>query len=204
MSAKTLRIAISGPNASGKTTLANAVSATYQIPVIQEGVAPVFNAQATFNKLRRDRAPVEEVVRARARWIQSFVQWVKDRDAEYARHENFVADRWEADLLDFWLVFMRNEKDVDPLTIQFLKSLTTRAKELDLVVVMPFAAPLAGEKNDVDMMRNSSLTNRLLNSMLTTGIIHNLSNVRVLKIPPTVVSVEDRLGLIEKGLADTR
>lgn len=199
-----MKIAISGPNASGKTTLASALSRKYRIPVIQEGVTPVFNAQATFEKLRRDRAPVEEVLRARTEWIQSFVQWTKDRDAEYERHQDFVADRWEADLLDFWLVFMRNEKDIDPLTIHFVKSLIARSKEFDLVVVTPFAAPLAGEKNDVEMTRNSSLTNRLLNSMLTSGIINNLSNVRVLKIPPTIESVEDRLGLIEKILAEAR
>lgn len=199
-----LKIAISGPNASGKTTLANAIADRYQLPVIAEGVAPVFSAQAILEKLRSDRAPVDEVVQARNAWINSFVQWEKCRETAYARHPGFVADRWEADLLDLWLVFMRNEKNVDPLTMQFAKNLAVRAKELDFVIMMPFVPPLADGKNDVDLPRANSFTNRLLNTMVTAGIIYSIPNLRILKIPPAATTVAERLQLVAQVISAMR
>lgn len=41
-----IRIAISGPNASGKTTLAKAIGGKYGIPVLEEALAPIFDAQS--------------------------------------------------------------------------------------------------------------------------------------------------------------
>ena len=45
MQNNTLRIAISGPNASGKTTLAKAISEKYAIPIIEEDLGVLFGAQ---------------------------------------------------------------------------------------------------------------------------------------------------------------
>lgn len=204
MSDHTLKIAISGPNASGKTTLANAISERYRIPVLEEGVAQIFNSQAVFDKLRHERAPVNELVQAKTAWIDAFSRWTENRALAYEKNPGFVADRWEADLLDFWLVLMRNEKNVDQLTVKFAKNLRARAKMLDLVIVMPFGAPFSREKNDADIARATTLANRLLNTMITTGIIHTLPDVRVLRIPPTVLSVGERLALIEKSLSGAR
>ncbi len=204
LSDNTLKIVISGPNASGKTTLARAISERYNIPVIEEDVAQIFNGQAAFEKLRFERAPLDQLVQAKAAWINSFSRWTEHRSLEYAKHPGFVADRWEADLLDFWLVLMRNEKNVDQLTVQFAKNLQERAKTLDLVIVMPFGAPFTHGKNDADMTRATTLANRLLNTVVTAGIMQSLSDVRILRIPPTMTSVEDRLKLVGKSLSGAK
>ena len=204
MSDNTLKIAISGPNATGKTTLANAISERYRIPVIDEGVSQIFNFQAVFEKLRYERAPINELVQAKRTWINSFSRWVENRSREYEKHPGFVADRWEADLLDFWLVLMRNERNVDQLTTRFVKNLQARAKALDLVIVMPFVVPFTHEKNDAAMTRATTLANRLLNTMVTNGIMQGIPETRVLRIPPAVISLDERLALVDKSLAGTK
>ncbi len=198
------RIVISGPNASGKSTLANAIGEKFQVPVIAEGYVPIIAAKMRYQTLRKDGAPEADVLHAKKAWINAFIRWVKQREAEYEKLPAFVADRWEADLLDMWLVFMRNETDLDPLTLQFVKNLYARAKGMDLVIIMPISAPLPGEKNDADIVRNGTLTNRLLNSMVTTGIILNIPNLRVLKIPSVSMSVDERLALVEKAVSDMK
>jgi len=52
-----LRIAISGPNASGKTTLAKAISEKYAIPIIEENLSVLFGAQKKLDQLHSQSAP---------------------------------------------------------------------------------------------------------------------------------------------------
>lgn len=198
---KKIRIAISGPNASGKTTLAKAVHEKFDLPLIEEGVKPIFEAQFQFNRLRKASAPKEDLAKAKRAWADSFQQWVKDREMMYANHPGFVADRWEADLLDMWLVLFGRERSVDPLTVKLLKNLRSKARTLDLVILMPLSRPLTQENNDVNLQRATSFTNRLLNSVVTTGVIYSTPHLRVLKIPSTPMTTEQRLALVEEAVS---
>lgn len=200
MSSDQLRIAISGPNASGKTTLAQAIGEKYGLPIIEENVVAVYRSRALLEQMYAEQTPAEKVIEAKRNWIGSFIAWIKSREAAYAATPGFVADRWEADLLDFWLVFFGRERNIDHLTAEMLKNLYAKARIMDFAIMMPLAKPFTEDGNDADLHRSTSFTNRLLNSMLTSGIIHTVPNLRVLRIPLEAQSLGERMDLVEKAV----
>jgi hypothetical protein len=200
----TLRIAISGPNASGKTTLAKAISEKYAIPMIEEGLGVLFGAQKKLDQLRSQSAPQEEVKSALGRWQESFFDWAKSREAEYSKNDSFVADRWEADLLDIWLVLMRRQENIDPQTVRLVRHVKAAAARLSFAILMPLAKPLSDVPNDAGLARVSSFSNRLLNSMTTAGIIYSLPNLNVLRMPVGLSSTDDQMKLVESAWSKDR
>lgn len=194
-----LRIAISGPNASGKTTLAKAISEKYAIPMIEEDMGGVFGAQKELDQLRSQSAPQGEIKSALGRWQECFFDWAKSREAEYSRYDSFVADRWEADLLDIWLVLMRRYENIDPQTVRLVRHVKAAAARLSFAVLMPIAKPLSDVPNDAGLVRASSFSNRLLNSMTTAGIIFSLPNLSVLRMPAGASSTDDRIKIVESA-----
>jgi hypothetical protein len=198
---QTLRIAISGPNASGKTTLAKAISEHYAIPVIEEGMGVLFGAQNELKRLSDRSAPQEEIKPALERWQECFTHWARSREAEYSKHSSFVADRWEADLLDIWLVLMRRQDNIDPHTVRLDRYLRQAAAHLSFVILMPLAKPLSDAPNDAGLARASSFSNRLLNSVTTAGLIFTRTKLNVLKMPAGLNSIDDQLDLVERAVS---
>lgn len=204
MPLENIRIVISGPNASGKTTLARAISEKYQVKIIQENLQAIIKARVALHKTIFAQAKENLIKEARKVLINEFMNWLRQRDRDYKRNNAFVADRWEADLLDMWLVFMRNEVDVDDLTGLIVKTMTERAENINLAIIMPLAQPMSLRPNEDSIKRNSTLTNRLLNSMLTKGIIQSLPKMRVLKMPHKDLSVYERLSLVDQFIYEMR
>lgn len=200
MSGEPLRIAISGPNASGKTTLAEAMAERYGLPVIEENVAEIDKSRSLLERLYAEQAPAEKIVEAKRNWIGTFIAWIKSREAAYATTPGFVADRWEADLLDLWLVFFGRERNIDNITAEMVRNLYAKGRIMDIAIMMPLAKPFTEDNNDVDVHRSGTFTNRLLNSMVTNGIIQTVPNLRVLRIPLEAHSLGDRMDLIDKAV----
>lgn len=204
MQNNTLRIAISGPNASGKTTLAKAISEKYAIPMIEEDLGVLFGAQKKLDQLRSQSAPQEEIQSALGRWQESFFDWAQSREAEYSKYDSFVADRWEADLLDIWLVLMRRQENIDSQTVRLVRHVKAAAARLSFAILMPLAKPLSNVPNDAGLVRVSSFSNRLLNSMTTAGIIFSLPNLNVLRMPVGVSSTDDQIKIVESAQSKDR
>ncbi|MEI6239099.1 MAG: hypothetical protein WCR51_01800 [Planctomycetia bacterium] len=199
-----LRIAISGPNASGKTTLAKAISKKFAIPMIEEDLGVLFGAQKKLDQLRSQSAPQEEVKSALGRWQECFFEWAKSREAAYSKYDSFVADRWEADLLDIWLVLMRRLENIDPQTVRLVRHLKAVAARMSFAILMPIAKPLSDVPNDAGLVRVASFSNRLLNSMTTAGIIFSLPNLNVLRMPAGLSSTDDQIKIVESAWSKDR
>jgi hypothetical protein len=196
-----IRLAVTGPNASGKTTLARAIAEKYSIPFLGEDINSVFGAQMDFYRLRRENRPQGDVDAAMEKWKNSFFEWAVKREQAYAMHESFVADRWEVDLLDTWLVLMRTQEGTDRGALALIQFLRRSAARLHFAILTPFEKPLGGSSNKEGLGRALGFSNRLLNSMVTTGIVHSVKNLRVLRIPEGPLPLDARLDLVDRALA---
>lgn len=184
-----MRVAISGPNASGKTTLSQALAERFDTPVLSENVQPLFKARSQLQRLQKEGAHADALMDARKACARSFLQWMADREAHLVANTACIADRWGADILDMWLIFFGRESWADRITKRLIQSMYRQAEALDLVIIMPFAEPFIGAKNEQGMQRASQFSNRYLNSMLTRGIISSIPNLKVLRLP---VKPDDR------------
>ena len=201
-SSDNLKIAISGPNASGKTSLAKALGDRLNLPVIKEEVSAIYQAKGLLNKMHKDEASRKEIIGAERQWINSFFEWAQDRERKYDENDRFVADRWEADLLDIWLVYFGREPNVDRSTAELLKILHQRAKMFDLVIIMPFSKPFTNTNNDENLVRQQSFTMRLLNNVTTRGIVATTPNLKILNIPNRPLSIDQRVDFVEKTIRE--
>ncbi len=204
MAKKNLRIVVSGPPGSGKTTLVNALAARLELSVVAEDVLPVVYAEHLYRRVLRDAGSVKDDIRAaKIRWIQSFFAWTSKRSDEYAKHDRLIADRWEADLLDYWLVSFGKEKSgFDELTSKLLEDMQRKSRLLDFAIIIPLQEPFSADQNeDVPALRRTlSFTTRLLTSVLATGLIQQHAQVRVVNIPNAPLSVGERVELVVRAI----
>lgn len=191
-----LKIAISGPNASGKTTIADLLAKELNLQLISEEVGDIFSHQRLYLEICRNSQSKEKILSAKKEWIRSFFKWSQLRNSKYSNCTGFIADRWEADLLDFWLVNFGREPHLDQLTVKLFKNFQAKAKNLDLAIIMPFKQPYTKNQNESKLNRVSSFSNRLLNSVVTTGIIYTAPSLRILRIPQNLSNADDCLDFI--------
>lgn len=196
-----LKISVSGPNASGKTTIAHLLAKELKLQLINEDVEKIFSLQNEYLKASRSRPVNKEILlSAKKKWVQSFFEWSKLRHFKYTQSSGFVADRWEADLLDFWLVNFGKEAHLDNLTSKLFNNFQAKAKNLDLAIIMPFKQPYSKNPNESNLPRVSSFSNRLLNSVVTTGIIYTATNLKILKVPYQLSNIEETLDYIIRAI----
>lgn len=225
-----MQLAISGPNASGKTTLCQALAQHFDAPVVSEDVQPLFRARSQLQRLQKafldkERATQKSgdieapgkvasekgssktkspdtsaLIDARKACARVFLEWMAHREAQLAKGTACVADRWGADILDMWLIFFGREGWADPVTKSLINSVYKQAEALDLVIITPFTEPFVGEKNEQGMQRASQFSNRYLNSMLTRGIISSIPKLKVLRLPVKPSEIDDRLDQVARAV----
>lgn len=193
---KNLRIAISGAVGSGKTSLTKELAAHFKIDIIEENFVGIHQARQNFIKIQKTNPSQEEVKKAFKTWMDAYFSWVKNRDLEYLSKKNFIADRWEADLLAFWLRDFSKSK-VDGYTLKLLHLLKLNSQKITHSFVLPFL-PDVPNKNEAGLERTKNLCVKIGGSAMIFGLINQYTNTPLKFIPPELQTVADKITFIEK------
>lgn len=207
MSEKPLRIAVSGYVGTGKTTFCIALAERLGIPVVAEGMGDILSAEAACHASMRGGQPRPGGAEAaRKALLDSFADWAQGRRRTYDEHAAFVADRWEADLMVWWLtVFGGSGMPVDANTRALARDLQAKAATMTHVILMPFQKPFAlpAQANADGLRRRVDFTTQALYETTLNGVLGLFARVRPLRLPPGAFSVEQRVEQAMRALAAT-
>src|SRR5262249_27667141 len=131
-----LRIVVTGPTGSGKTTLVKALAQKFKLPILNEGLKNIHASGKVFANLTRDKNRSQpNLEKAFWNWVKSYSDWTDERKRLYSLHNGFVADRWEGDLLTEWLSeFSKRRNDrIDEVTVKLLEDMRIKARRLSFV-----------------------------------------------------------------------
>lgn len=200
-----LRIAVSGFVGTGKTTLCATLGSRLGLTCLVEDMKGIADASAAYTRAlattdyQTARAAKKDLIRA-------FVEWARARADAYARHNRLIADRWEADLLTWWMMcFAFRSGGVDEITKRLIIDLQKKSRLFDYLVLMPLAKPFGetGSRNDDGLLRKYDLTTHILDFSTTFGIIHNFAKSNIIKVPVSLNSVQERADYIMAAIADS-
>ena len=195
-----LKVAVSGFPGTGKTTLVKAISERFDLPIIQEDMFSIGNASNLYDIAIRQNRTLDLPVLKR-KLIESYLSWDKKRTEAYLSSQTFIADRCEADLLDFWLLrFSSSGSEIDQITNFLLKNFCNKIQKFDLIIMTPLSPPFSHLPNEEGNKRKSGFTLHVHNAAMTSGLIQSFTNTPILRLPTTAKSIDERLNLVSVNL----
>ena len=193
---KAKRLSISGPAGSGKTTLAQDLARSLQVPVLKENWGPIGKARQDYFSLLKDKTSTVEEKRAALRdWKLSYKIWLDTRYEKQSQLNGYISDRWAADAYSNWLrVFMKTEDD--RMAHYLLGVLKEHSKMYDFFVLLPVTAEIAEERNTDGIKRNPSLHIRIMATGLTAGLISHFLGRPIIEMPSQRMSRVERVDFV--------
>ena len=202
------RLAITGFAGTGKTSLCAALAERLGVPVLGEDMAAIAAANQECQRVMRFQwSTTEERSAAREASVAAYVAWAGKRDRLYRENPAFVADRWELDLVNWWLVhFGLGENAVDHVTSRLMQDMREKAKRLDAMVLMPFQSPFAasGSHNDDMLERKIDFTTHALFRTVATGLLREFVSLPVIALPARPMTLAERADFVLAELARRR
>jgi hypothetical protein len=195
-----LKLVVSGFPGTGKTTLVNAISSEFSLPIIQENMFQIGDLNRQLNIAIKEKRQ-KEIPGLIKKYCESFLDWDAKRAAEYRKHEGFIADRWEADLLDYWLLSSSSYLgDLSKVTTKLLKNLQEKSKNIDICILTPLIEPFSHDKNEEGNVRTKGFTTHLRNIVTTVGIIKTFTKTTLIMLPNSKMTLDERLDFVKKSL----
>jgi energy-coupling factor transporter ATP-binding protein EcfA2 len=193
---KAKRLAISGPTGSGKTTLAQDLARSLQVPVLKEDWAPISKARDDYYSLIKDKTSIiEEKHAALQDWKKSYKTWLDTRYQKQSELDGYVSDRWAADAYSNWLRVFIQTKD-DQMARYLMGVMREHSKMYDFFVLLPVTEEIADERNSDGIKRNSSLYIRIMAAGLTAGLISHFLGRPIIEIPSRRMSRVERVNFV--------
>ncbi|MBR7798676.1 AAA family ATPase [Undibacterium fentianense] len=200
---KQLRIVISGPVGSGKTSLTTAIARHFEIPHIEENLKKIYQAKIQCKKILRETNDPIIQKRAYDQWMGAYVDWFKNRTNLYNQHAAFVADRWEADILGLWLRLFSGET-CEGITKQMLSDMRNKANTFDAAIILPMIDLDSPLKNEDGLTRRKDFNSLFSSHLMTGALVRQCQGLRRIYIPNNPMSIDERLEFVMRELSKTR
>ena len=200
-----MRIAVSGYAGTGKSALCLALSGALRLPVIPENMLGIARAGMRFtDALRAFRVDpqAESPALSRRALVDEFLGWTTDRAERYAESGGFVADRWEADLLAWWLI--SNLIDDDGTTVALVEAMQAQAAQFDYIVFPHLTKPFVGKGsvNTDGLVRTASFSQHIAFHTMLAGLLQELTGARVIRLPQSADTAEERAEFVLNVIAN--
>ena len=180
------RIALSGSAGTGKTTLARALAARWDVPYIDEGMRRRIEAGLDLHTLT--------MTQFRALNLELRDEQAHLEQQAVASHGGFVADRSALDYAAFWLIY--RFVDDEAVTEQVMHAAAQRAQQYDAVVLLPWGVlPLVA-----DGVRSPNRWRQRHFQATVEGLLRrDVEPGRLLEMP-AIDGVEPRIAWVEARL----